>query len=351
MLIGAEIFKGFTINRGEHNKKAWVSNALLYSCIICMLLVVTTMCYCVQKDTIDPPYYVVWPVYITGISMIILGIYSSYTKTKYHKCLENIVYINNKQIREYKQYVHNYLNTLSIEYVINNINDITALDLLMHNDTGIIENEDDRKINPYPIYIDTTCTYMVDLDKFSVCFYHSNITESPIIFSVVIPIKNIYKNTNMYSLFAKFNNTFGDKILVGYHMYNGQKCIALYNKKYHSKQNIHQSFLRSMVRKNFGVYIFDKIDFSRYCVDNTDMSNLENVQVYLDEDNKTVQSIRYNDYYNTIGGICQDLRAHKWVESDKTNYDMIKMFNKGNLICTLINSPYTNYVTVQIYRS
>lgn len=351
MIIGEEKFKDYTINRGEFNKKAWVDKTVLYSCIITIIFVLTTMFYCSQKSTIDSPYYVAWPCYISGISMIVLGIYSSYTKTKYRKYLTNIVHDNNHKIREYKNAVYDYLNNLSVDYVINNINDIHALDLLMQNDTGIIEDDKTAKINPYPIYTDNIFTYMVDLKTFSICFYHSNVTDHPVISNIVIPIKNIYKNPSMYSLFVKFNNKYGDKILIGYNMYMGQKCIVLYNREYQSKQTIHQSFLRSMVRKNFGVYIFDKIDFSQYCVDNTDMSNLENVQVYLDEDKKSVQSIRYNDYYNPIGSICMDLRLHKWVESDKINYDMIKMFHKGDLICTLINSPHTNYVTVQIYRS
>lgn len=351
MIIGEEIFKDYTLNRGEFNKKAWVGKALLYSCMATILFVLTTMLYCSHKSSIEPPYYVVWPCYISGISMIVFGIYSSYTKSKYHKYLENIVHDNNNKIHEYKTYVYDWMNTLSLEYVINNINEIRALDLLMQNDTGIIEDEKTAHINPYPIYTDHMFTNVLDLKTFSVCFYHSNVNTSPIISNIVIPIKNIYKTTSMYSLFAKFNNRYGDKVLIGYNMYKGQKCLVLYNKEYQSKQCIHQAFLRSMIRKNFGVYIFDKIDFTRYFVDNKDMSNPENVQVYLDEDKKQVQSIRYNDTLNTIGEICMDLKLSKWEETDKIKYDMIRMFHKKDLICTVIQVPKTNYVTVQIYRS
>lgn len=351
MIIGEEQFKDFTINQGEHNKKTWVSKAALYVCFITIILVIVTMIYCVQKDTIVPPYYVVWPCYISGIVMIALNIYSSYIKTKYHKYLNNIVSENNKKIQEYKTFVCDYLNNVSIDYLIDNINKIHALDLLMQNSTGIIEDEKTSKINPYPIYKDIMCTNMLDLKLFSIRFYHANITDYPIISTIIIPIKNIYKNVSMYTLFIKFNNKFKDKVLIGYNMYNNQKCIVLYNKNYQDKLQLNQTFLRAMVRKNFGLYIFNKIDFSKYYVDNMDMSNLDNVQVYLDENNKTVQSIRYNEYINPIGGIYQDLRLQKWEESSDIKYDMVKMFHKGDLICTVIKSPYTNYTTVQIYRS
>lgn len=349
MIIGEEQFKDFAINQGEHNKKLWVNKAALYVCFITIILVIATMMYCIQKDTIVPPYYVVWPCYISGIIMIAFNIYSSYTKTKYHKYLNNIVSNNNQKIQEYKTFVCDYLNNVSVDYIINNINKIHVLDLLMQNNTGIIEDEKLSKINPYPIYKDMMCTNMLDLKSFSICFDCEN--NIPIISSIIIPIKNIYKNVSIYTLFTKFNNKFNDKVLIGYNIYKGQKCIILYNKNYHSKITLNQTFLRAMVRKNFGVYIFNKIDFSKYYVDNMDMSNLDNVQVYLDENNKTVQSIRYNDYLKPMGEICQDMRLHKWEESTEIKYDMVKIFHKGDLICTVIKSPYTNYTTVQIIRT